>query len=103
MLLTIGIHEGDPLGPLFLSLVLMLHIQCQRQLHIRACYLDDRTLIGETKEVVNALSIIRETRTDVGFFLYLSKMEIFWPSVDLHHHHLDIFFIDISCSQKGVG
>ena len=73
-----GVQQGDPLGPLFFSLVLHKVIaaidaddDCLR-LILQAWYLDDGVLAGPKHAVLRALSIIEDLGTSWGIFLGLS-------------------------------
>ncbi|GJR53720.1 putative reverse transcriptase domain-containing protein [Tanacetum coccineum] len=59
---TTGVKQGDPLGPLLFALILhpLLHkIKDSCKLLLHAWYLDDRTIIGDLKEVARVLDIIK--------------------------------------------
>ncbi|GJZ19199.1 putative reverse transcriptase domain-containing protein, partial [Tanacetum coccineum] len=50
------------------------------QLLFHAWYLDDGTIIGDTKEVAKAIDIIRAEGPRLGLELNIKKTEVFWPS-----------------------
>lgn len=80
-----GVQQGDPLGPLLLSLSLhplVCKIATQCKLDLNAWYLDDGTLIGETNEVDKALQILRKNGPEKGLKLNIQKTEFFWPQTD---------------------
>nr|GEW26915.1 putative reverse transcriptase domain-containing protein [Tanacetum cinerariifolium] len=63
-----GVHQGDPLGPLLFALILhpLLHKtkdSCKLILH--AWYLDDGTVIGDSKEVARVLDIKKRPSSGV--------------------------------------
>ncbi|GJX23944.1 hypothetical protein Tco_0228389 [Tanacetum coccineum] len=71
-----GVQQGDSLGPLHFALILhpLVHKikeSCKVLLH--AWYLDDGTVIGDSKEVANVLDI---TKPREGLF----PVDIRWPS-----------------------
>ena len=100
-----GVQQGDPLGPLFFSLVLHKVIaaidaddDCLR-LILQAWYLDDGVLAGPKHAVLRALSIIEDLGPSLGIFINSSKCELFSHSdISMFHHvmkashvpHLDI-------------
>ncbi|XP_076885642.1 uncharacterized protein LOC143535209 [Bidens hawaiensis] len=80
---TTGVQQGDPLGPLFFALNLhpLVHlVQDSCKLLFNVWYLDDGTIIGDTKEVAKALDIIRVEGPRLGLELNIKKTEVFWPS-----------------------
>ncbi|KAL5477540.1 hypothetical protein EMCRGX_G024351 [Ephydatia muelleri] len=100
-----GVQQGDPLGPLFFSLVLHKVIaaidaddDCLR-LILQAWYLDDGVLAGSKHAVLRALSIIEDLGPSLGIFINSSECELFSHSdISMFHHvmkashvpHLDI-------------
>eukprot|EP00731_Ephydatia_muelleri_P026850 Em0018g950a len=100
-----GVQQGDPLGPLFFSLVLHKVIaaidaddDCLR-LILQAWYLDDGVLAGPKHAVLRALSIFEDLGPSLGIFINLPKCELFshsdismFPHVMKASHvpHLDI-------------
>ncbi|GKF76422.1 hypothetical protein Tco_0225866, partial [Tanacetum coccineum] len=54
--------------------------QFSHQLLFHAWYLDDGTIIGDTKEVAKAIDIIRAEGPRLGLELNIKKTKVFWPS-----------------------
>jgi hypothetical protein len=73
---TTGVQQGDPLGPLLFALVLHPLVHRTRdccKLLFHAWYLDDGTIIGDTKEVAKALEIIKTDGPRLGLELNIKK------------------------------
>ena len=74
-----GVQQGDPLGPLFFSLValeLANEINHQADLDLQLWYLDDGVLIGKAQDTRNALDTIARVGPRWGLHLNMSKCEI---------------------------
>lgn len=82
---TQGVQQGDPLGPIFFSLVLhdlVLKIQSQvPTLDLQGWYIDDGTVIGDRADVRRALQIIQQEARELGLELNLYKCELWWPNL----------------------
>jgi len=80
-----GVQQGDPLGPLLFSLVLMQFIDFVK-LHdlveFHLWYLDDGTFIGPRTSLLQLLNVFTSHGPQFGLHLNLSKCELFWPSGD---------------------
>ena len=77
------IHWGDPLGPLFFSLVLQkitmaiyANDDCLA-LHFNAWYLDDGVLAGRKSAILCALSLIDTLGQSLGLHIKLAKVQAF--------------------------
>ena len=80
-----GVQQGDPLGPLLFSLVLLQFIDFVKlhdlvKLHL--WYLDDGTFIGSKSSLLKLLDSFSIHGPRFGLHLNLSKCELFWPSGD---------------------
>ena len=78
-----GVQQGDPLGPLFFSLVLNILVSkitssgdCA-DLSYHAWYLDDGVLAGPRSAVLRALTIIQDQGSSLGLIINIPKCEIF--------------------------
>ena len=67
-----------------------------------AWYLDDGTLIGDSKEVAKALDIITVIGPKLGLQLNIKKTELFWPSCDGKKLWEGLFPADIGRPPLGV-
>ncbi|MCI28037.1 hypothetical protein A2U01_0049237, partial [Trifolium medium] len=100
-----GVQQGDPLGPLLFALVLhpLIHkIQDNCKLLLHAWYLDEGTVVEDSREMAKALGIIRETSPRLGLTLNIRKTEMFWPSCDGSKLREGLFPSDIGRPVLGV-
>ena len=82
-----GTQQGDPLGPLFFSLLLRRVSDEIRHrwpnLNLHAWYLDDGTLIGHRESLLQILEYLGSTPVQaLGLKLNLKKCELWWPTGD---------------------
>ncbi|XP_026459935.1 uncharacterized protein LOC113360664 [Papaver somniferum] len=102
---TLGVQQGDPLGPLMFTLTLhplVKFIASQCKLDLQAWYLDNGTIIGDTLEVAKALHIIETEGPGRGLHLNVKKTEVFWPSIDPRSTADGVFPRDIGRPTNGV-
>ena len=81
-----GVQQGDPLGPLLFSLVLldfMNSIDVPTDISLKLWYLDDGTFAGTRPAVAELLELFRNHGPSFGLTLNLKKCEIFLPSGDI--------------------
>ena len=77
-----GIQQGDPLGSLLFSLVVLDNIGEIEGIDFSVWYLDDGTFIGKRTAIVSLMDKLMSIGPGFGLHLNLSKCEIFWPSGD---------------------
>ncbi|GJX31972.1 putative reverse transcriptase domain-containing protein [Tanacetum coccineum] len=100
-----GVQQGDPLGPLLFSLVLhtlICKIRDSFNLYLRAWYLDDDTIVGDTLVVGKVLELITEDGLRCGLHINVDKTELFWPKEDLRSRLEGVFPPNISRPLYGV-
>ena len=80
-----GVQQGDPLGPLLFSLVLLDLLDQVGQiegLRLSVWYLDDDTFVGPRSSMVSLIDRFQQLGPTLDLHLNLSKCENFWPSGD---------------------
>ncbi|GJX71626.1 hypothetical protein Tco_0308797 [Tanacetum coccineum] len=73
---------------------------CKLLLH--TWYLDDGTVIGDSKEVARVLYIIKVSGPGLGLELNIKKTKIFWPLCNGMKLREGLFSVDIRRSSSGV-
>ena len=79
----VGVQQGDPLGPMFFSLVLHKLVSAiatddnTAKLLFHAWYLDDGVVAGPKQSVLHALAIIQELGPPLGLVINPSKCELY--------------------------
>ena len=79
----VGVQQGDPLGPMFFSLVLHKLVSAiatdedTAKLLFHAWYLDDGVVAGSKQSVLHALAIIQELGPPLGLVINPSKCELY--------------------------
>ena len=82
---TTGVQQGDPLGPLLFSLVileLLDDIGPFPNLNFQLWYLDDGTLVGPRNVVASIFEMLQERGPSFGLHVNIGKCEVYWPSGD---------------------
>jgi len=77
------VQQGDPLGPLLSSLVILQFIDAFKLwdfVQLNLWYLDDGTLVGKRSSLLSLLSLFSTQGPEFGLRLNLPKCELFWPS-----------------------
>ena len=85
ILSTAGVQQGDPLGPLLFSLVVLQLLDAigpTNGLMLHLWYLDDGTFVGTRDAVASFVNSLVEKGPSFGLKLNLKKCEVFWPSGD---------------------
>ena len=85
LLSSTGVQQGDPLGPLLFSLVvleLMDSIDPPQELLLQLWYLDDGSFVGPRTAISDLLTQISKNGPKFGLHLNMKKCEVFWASGD---------------------
>ena len=85
ILASTGVQQGDPLGPLLFSSVLLQFLGSNllsENCLLSLWYLDDGTFIGSRSSLLALLSCFTQSGPSFGLHINLSKCELYWPSGD---------------------
>ena len=81
----IGVQQGDSLGPLLFSLVLMEFLDDLGPLpdvKLKLWYWDDGSFLGQRASVACLLDVLLSKGSSFDLHINLNKCEVFWPSGD---------------------
>ena len=105
VLSTTGVQQGDPLGPLLFSLVLLEaldEVGGLDALSLCLWYLDDGTLVGPRPVVRCFLDRLLATGPKYGLFVHMAKCELYWPSGDQAFPEFPEAIVRVGDQQDGI-
>ena len=97
-----GVQQGDPLGPLLFSLVVLDKIGQIDGIALSVWYLDDGNFIGKRSAILSFLDKVISIGPDFGLHLNLSKCEIFWPTGDQSFPEFPAEICRVLLNKNGV-
>ena len=80
---TSGVQQGDPLGPLLFSLLILELLDDMGptpDINLKVWYLDNGTFVGPRSSLVSFLDVLKGPT--IGLSVNIRKCEILWPSGD---------------------
>ena len=105
LLSSTGVQQGDPLGPLLFSLVvleLMDSTDLLQEMLLQLWYLDDGSFVGSRAAISDLLTQISENGPRFCLHLNMKKCEVFWPSGDQSFFELPEDVQRVRDKQGGV-
>ena len=82
LLSSTEVQQGDPLGPLLLSLVVLDGIDLPQEMFLQLWYLDNGSFVRSQVVVFNLLAQISARGPWFALHMNLMKCKVFWPSGD---------------------
>ncbi|GJT05624.1 hypothetical protein Tco_0840086 [Tanacetum coccineum] len=95
-------HNDGSLAMLTVDFWIDRHYSTSCKLLFHTWYLDDGTVIGDSKEVARVLYIIKVSGPGLGLELNIKKTKIFWPLCNGMKLREGLFSVDIRRSSSGV-
>jgi len=105
ILSTAGVQQGDPLGPLLFSLVLLEvldEVGGLDTLGLCVWYLDDGTVVGPRPLIRQFLDRLLAIGPKYGLFVKMGKTELYWPSGDQAFPEFPAAIVRVGPDQAGI-